>query len=231
MIVISDQNTILVVEDDKKLCQTIVEYLEQNRFLVYSAKDGLEALEIFHEHKEELDMILLDGMLPGLDGLDVLKEIRLESDVPVIMLSARETEGEQLQGFYAGADCYITKPFLLSILKEQMIVLLKRTNGQTKQYLESGALKIDTMLHRVYVDGEEIVTTPKEYDLLVYFMQNEEIVLNRDMILDRVWGMDYFGDFRTVDTIIKQLRKKLGEHSDYIKSVYGVGYFFEVNDD
>ncbi len=112
-----------------------------------------------------------------------------------------------------------------------MIVLLKRTNGQTKQYLESGALKIDTMLHRVYVDGEEIVTTPKEYDLLVYFMQNEEIVLNRDMILDRVWGMDYFGDFRTVDTIIKQLRKKLGEHSDYIKSVYGVGYFFEVNDD
>ena len=231
MIVISDQNTILVVEDDKKLCQTIVEYLEQNRFFVYSAKDGLEALETFHAHKEEIDMILLDGMLPGLDGLDVLKEIRLESDVPVIMLSARETEGEQLKGFYAGADCYITKPFLLSILKEQMIVLLKRTNGQTKQYLESGALKIDTMLHRVYVDGEEIVTTPKEYDLLVYFMQNEEIVLNRDMILDRVWGMDYFGDFRTVDTIIKQLRKKLGEHSDYIKSVYGVGYFFEVNDD
>lgn len=228
---ISDTNTVLLVEDDEKLRQTMEDYLQQNSFGIYAAMDGLQALDIFKEHREEIDIILLDGMLPKMDGLDVLEQIRLESDVPVIIISARETERDQLQGFYAGADQYITKPFLLSVLKEQIIALLKRTRKQSRQYLISGALKIDQMLHRVYVDEKEIATTPKEYDLLVYFLQNEGIVLNRDTILDRVWGMDYFGDFRTVDTIIKQLRKKLTDRHRYIKSVYGVGYYFEVEDD
>lgn len=226
----SDKSTVLVVEDDTKLRTTVVDYLSSNGFEVLSAEDGLKAIDIFEEHISEIDIILLDGMLPMLDGLEVLKRIREESNVPVIMISARETEMDQLQGFYTGADNYITKPFLLSVLREQITALLNRTQ-KTEKLIEIGALKVDTKLHRVYVDGKEISTTPKEYDLLLYFITNEKIVLNRDTILDRVWGIDYYGDFRTVDTIIKQLRKKLTDKHKYIKSVYGVGYYFEIDDD
>lgn len=152
------------------------------------------------------------------------------SDVPIIIISARETESDQLQGFYMGADTYITKPFMLSVLREQIVAIINRTSKRSGKLLTKGALQIDTQLHRVYVDGQEITTTPKEYDLLMYFITNEKIVLDRNTILDRVWGFDYFGDFRTVDTIIKQLRKKLTDKHKYIKSVYGVGYYFEVDD-
>lgn len=224
-------NTVLVVEDDNKLRETMKDYLSQNGFNVLSAADGSKALEVFRNNKSAIDIILLDGMLPVLDGIEVLKIIRQESNVPVMMISARENESDQLQGFYNGADNYITKPFLLSVLKEQIIALLHRTSKPKNKSVEKGALRIDTELHRVYVDGREIATTPKEYDLLLYFITNEKIVLNRDMILDRVWGPDYFGDFRTVDTIIKQLRKKLTDKHKYINSVYGVGYYFEVNDE
>lgn len=224
-------NTVLVVEDDNKLRETMKDYLSQNGFNVLSAADGSKALEVFRNNKSAIDIILLDGMLPVLDGIEVLKIIRQESNVPVMMISARENESDQLQGFYNGADNYITKPFLLSVLKEQIIALLYRTSKPKNKSVEKGALRIDTELHRVYVDGREIATTPKEYDLLLYFITNEKIVLNRDMILDRVWGPDYFGDFRTVDTIIKQLRKKLTDKHKYINSVYGVGYYFEVNDE
>lgn len=224
-------NTILVVEDDNKLRNTMMDYLSQNGFRIFCASDGLKALNTFEEYKDEIDIILLDGMLPMLDGLEVLKRIRDESNVPVIMISARETETDQLQGFYTGADNYITKPFLLSVLKEQINALLFRASKPVNQRIIKGALEIDTKLHRVYVDGEEISTTPKEYDLLMFFLHNEKIVLDRDTILDRVWGFDYFGDFRTVDTIVKQLRKKLTDKHKYIKSIYGVGYYFEVKDD
>ncbi|MCH5304781.1 MAG: response regulator transcription factor [Ruminococcus sp.] len=226
----ADKSTVLVVEDDIKLRTTVMDYLSSNGFEVLSAEDGLKAINLFEEHRSEIDIILLDGMLPMLDGLEVLKHIREESDVPVIMISARETEMDQLQGFYMGADNYITKPFLLSVLREQISALLSRTQ-KSEKLIGSGALKIDTRLHRVYIDGKEISTTPKEYDLLLFFITNEKIVLNRDTILDRVWGIDYYGDFRTVDTIIKQLRKKLTDKHKYIKSVYGVGYYFEANDD
>lgn len=225
----SDKNTILVVEDDEKLRTTIMDYLSLCDYNVLSAKDGLKAIEIFEQNKFDIDIIILDGMLPEIDGLDVLKMIRRQSDLPVIMVSARETESDQLQGFYAGADTYLTKPFLLSVLREQIAALLNRT-VKAHSKIECGALKIDLNLRRVYVDDEEISTTPKEYDLLLFFINNEKIVLNRDQILDKVWGIDYYGDFRTVDTIIKQLRKKLTDRHPYIKSVYGVGYYFEVED-
>lgn len=226
----SDKSIVLVVEDDIKLRTTVMDYLSSNGFEVLEAEDGLKAIDVFEEHSSDIDIILLDGMLPMLDGLEVLKHIRGTSDIPVIMISARETETDQLQGFYTGADNYITKPFLLSVLREQISALLSRTQ-KSEKFLERGALKIDTKLHRVYVDGSEISTTPKEYDLLVYFITNEKIVLNRNTILDRVWGLDYYGDFRTVDTIIKQLRKKLTDRHKYIKSVYGVGYYFEIDDE
>ena len=160
------KSTVLVVEDDTKLRTTVMDYLSSNGFEVLEAEDGLKAIEVFKKHSPDIDIILLDGMLPMLDGLEVLKHIREESDVPVIMISARETETDQLQGFYTGADNYITKPFLLSVLREQISALLSRTQ-KSEKLIERGALKIDTKLHRVYIDGSEISTTPKEYDLLL----------------------------------------------------------------
>lgn len=223
---------ILLVEDDDKLRNTVTDYLQMNNFSVTACADGNSALFSF-ENESPFDIILLDGMLPDIDGFNVLKKIRESSDIPVIILSARESERDQLSGFHLGADNYITKPFLLSILKEHINALLSRAgnNNNNKKHLIKGALKLSTIERKVYLDDKLITTTPREYDLLEFFMQNEKIVLSRNTILDRVWGNNYFGDLRTVDTIIKQLRKKLGEHSDYIVSVYGVGYKFEVCDE
>lgn len=223
---------ILLVEDDDKLRNTVTDYLQMNNFSVTACADGNSALFSF-ENESPFDIILLDGMLPDIDGFDVLKKIRETSDIPVIILSARESERDQLSGFHLGADNYITKPFLLSILTEHINALLSRAENynNNKKHLIKGALKLSTIERKVYLDDKLITTTPREYDLLEFFMQNEKIVLSRNTILDRVWGNNYFGDLRTVDTIIKQLRKKLGEHSDYIVSVYGVGYKFEVCDE
>lgn len=221
---------ILLVEDDNKLRNTIVDYLQMNDFQVTACADGNSAIHKF-ENSSGFDIILLDGMLPDIDGFDVLKTIRKTSNVPVIILSARESERDQLNGFHLGADNYITKPFLLSILKEHINAILARTRylDESKTFFSKGALRLNTVERKVYLDGELISTTPREYDLLLFFMQNERIVLSRDTILDRVWGSSYFGDLRTVDTIVKQLRKKLCKHDDYIVSVYGIGYKFEVN--
>lgn len=220
---------ILLVEDDNKLRSTITDYLQMNDFQVTACADGKTALDSF-KNEGPFNIVLLDGMLPDIDGFDVLKKIRETSKVPVIILSARESERDQLSGFHLGADNYITKPFLLSILREHINALLARS-GHTDEkeiFLVKGALKLNTTERKVYLKEKLISTTPREYDLLFFFMQNERIVLSRDTILDRVWGNNYFGDLRTVDTIIKQLRKKLDEHSSYIVSVYGVGYKFEV---
>ncbi len=220
---------VLLVEDDDKLRNTVTDYLQMNNFSVTACADGSSALFNF-ENESPFDIILLDGMLPDIDGFDVLKRIREKSSIPVIILSARESERDQLSGFHLGADNYITKPFLLSILKEHINALLSRARNtdNNKIHLTKGALKLNTVERKVFIDDKPIVTTPREYDLLEFFMQNEKIVFSRNTILDRVWGNNYFGDLRTVDTIIKQLRKKLDEHSDYIVSVYGVGYKFEV---
>lgn len=220
---------ILLVEDDDKLRNTIEDYLQMNNFIVKACADGNSALQYF-QTESPFDIVLLDGMLPDIDGFDVLKKIREASDIPVIILSARESERDQLEGFRMGADNYITKPFLLSVLKEHINALLTRTRGaDRKEYFSKGALKLNTAQRKVYLEGELINTTPREYDLLLFFMKNERIVMSRNTILDGVWGNSYFGDLRTVDTIIKQLRKKLGRYSDYIVSIYGVGYKFEVN--
>ncbi len=221
---------ILLVEDDDKLRNTIQDYLQMNNFIVTANADGNSALKSF-KSESCFDLVLLDGMLPDIDGFDVLKKIRETSDVPVIVLSARESERDQLSGFRLGADNYITKPFLLSVLKEHINALLARSGSmvEKEKYLLKGALRLNTIERKVYLDNELIITTPREYDLLLYLMQNERIVLSRNTILDRVWGSNYFGDLRTVDTIVKQLRKKLHKYSDYIISVYGVGYKFEVD--
>ncbi len=220
---------VLLVEDDNKLRNTIADYLQMNGYRVTDCADGGSALYSF-ENDAAFDIILLDGMLPDIDGFDILRKIRETSNIPVIILSARESERDQLNGFHLGADNYITKPFLLSVLKEHINALLSRINKseENKTFLEKGALKLNIVERKVYLDGELISTTPREYDLLLFFMENERIVLSRNTILDSVWGYNYEGDLRTVDTIIKQLRKKLDAHSDYIVSVYGIGYKFEV---
>lgn len=223
----SEKYTILVVEDDNKLRFTLEDYLSSNGFNVITAADGLSALKIFFSDNVKIDLVLLDGMLPKVDGFDVLSQIRSKSRVPVIMLSAREAEEQQLKGFRLGADNYITKPFLLSVLKEHINALLSRTL-KSEEVIIKGALKIAPDLRKVYLNDIEIDTTPKEYETLLYFIENEKRVLARNKILDAVWGVDYFGDTRTVDTIVKQLRKKLTPDYPYIKSVYGVGYYFEV---
>lgn len=227
----SKRISILLVEDDDKLRSTMQDYMQMNGFQVTACSNGSTALRQFRDHGEALDIILLDGMLPDIDGFDILKSVRETSDIPVIIISARESERDQLSGFHLGADNYITKPFLLSVLKEHVNALLARSGrlAKDKGEIVKGALQLNTEERKVYLDGELIATTPREYDVLLLFVQNERIVMSRNTILDRVWGDSYFGDLRTVDTIIKQLRKKLGKHSDYIVSVYGVGYKFEAD--
>ncbi len=225
------KNTILVVDDDVKLRSTISDYLSESGFEVFSASDGAEAINIFEKEKDVIDLVLLDIMMPKIDGYDVLKIIRQSSDVPVIMLSAREHEKDQLKGYELGADNYITKPFLLSVLKENIKVCIQRANKSSKKLITRGELSVDKARRRAYIENRMLDLTPKEFDVLLYLVENEHRVLERENILDAVWGIDYYGDFRTVDTIVKQLRKKLGEKYNYIRSVYGVGYFFETKEE
>lgn len=207
---------------------TLADYLTESGFSVITAKDGADAVNIFEKNRQSIDLVLLDVMMPNLDGYDVLKIIRERSDIPVIMLSAREREEDQLKGFHLGADNYITKPFLLSVLKEQIKSCLSRVNSLKGNIIEKGDLTLETEKRKVFLDKKPLELTPKEYDVLNHFIENEHRVLSRESILDAVWGIDYYGDYRTVDTIIKQLRKKLGAKYNYIHSVYGVGYYFEV---
>ncbi len=217
---------ILVVEDDNKLRDTIDDYLTSNGFVVFTADCGEDALDLFFREKPHL--VLLDGMLPDIDGFEVLRKIRETSKTPVIILSARETEEYQLAGFRAGADNYLVKPFLLSVLKEHINSLLSRINPTENVTLTIGKLTLDKSSREAFLNNELVETTPKEFDVLCFFAENSKNVLTREQILNAVWGYDYFGDFRTVDTIVKQLRKKLTDDYPYIKSVYGVGYRFEV---
>lgn len=206
----------------------MADYLTESGFSVITATDGADAINIFEEKKQSIDLVLLDVMMPKIDGFDVLKIIRSQSDIPIIMLSAREREEDQLKGFHLGADNYITKPFLLSVLKEQIKSCLSRIKLNKSSILEKGALMVETETRRVFLNEKAMELTPKEFDVLNHLIENEHRVLSRESILDDVWGIDYYGDYRTVDTIIKQLRKKMGPKYNYIHSVYGVGYYFEV---
>ena len=216
--------TVLVVEDEKKLLYTLTDFLTMNGYNVIAAEDGETAIEQANAHMHELDLVLLDIMLPKRNGYEVLKEIRKRSTIPVIMLTAKSAEEYQLDSFGYGADDYITKPYTLAILKAHMEAVLKRA-GKMTEALECGDIRIERASQRVLYQNEPVECTPKEFELLQYFMENEGIVLSRDTILNSVWGYYYAGDIRTVDTLVKQLRKKLKD-SNYIRSVYGVGYVF-----
>lgn len=220
-----EKTTILVIEDEKKLLKTLKDFFELNQYKVYTAEDGLEGIQQFKIHSKEISCVLLDVMLPFADGNDVLKQIRLISNVPVIMLTAKEEVEDQLKSLTYGADNYITKPYSLAVVKMHIEALLKRFR-QEQDFLTSGEIRIETGAQKVYVRDEFVETTPKEFELLHFFMKNEGIVLTRDQILDSIWGYHYVGDTRTIDTIVKQLRKKLGDGS-CIRTVYGVGYCFE----
>lgn len=224
----NDRRVVLMVEDDNKLREVLTKFLSRNDYEVLAAENGKVGLKLFYENSKNLDIVLLDGMLPDIDGVDVLKEIREHSQVPVIMLTARESEEDQLNGLNNGADNYITKPFLMNVLLVHMDKLIQRNGNEDTDVIEKGALKLEKQFRKAYINGEFVDTTPREFDLLVYMCENEKVVLKRENILDAVWGFDYDGDMRTVDTLVKQLRKKMTDKYPYITSVYGVGYRFEV---
>ncbi len=217
--------TVLIIEDERKLLETLSDFLKLNGYHTYLALDGIEGLRMFREHHDEISCVLIDVMLPFTGGNEVLKQIRLISNIPVIMLTAKEEVEDQIESFSLGADDYIVKPYSLVVVKMHMEAVLKRYR-QDVEFIESGDIRIETSSQKVFVRGEEVAMTPKEYDTLQLFLKNEGIVLAREKILDSVWGYQYVGDTRTVDTIVKQIRKKLGDPS-YIHTVYGTGYRFE----
>lgn len=222
------QTKILIVEDEDRMRRLVGDYLKREGYNILEAEDGKRAIEIFED--EKIDLIILDIMLPKYDGWTVLREIRKASNIPIIVLTARAEESDELFGFDLGADEYITKPFSVKVLVARVKALLKRSNKCTnnEDLLSIDGIKIDRQAHKVFIDNEEIELTPKEYELLVYLVQNQGKALTRDSMLNKVWGYDYFGDVRTVDTHIKRLRIKLLDKSDFIQTVRGIGYRFEV---
>ena len=216
---------ILVVEDEPKLAQTISDFLKIQNYEVETALSGNQALDYFRKNKQNVDLILLDLMLLDISGYSVLNEIRKISEVPVIILSARSAVDDQMRGFEKGADDYITKPFTLALVKMHIEAVLKRA-GKLRNVLVYKNLELDINGQYLYYRGKYIETTKKEFDLMAYFMEHPGIVLQRNMILDAVWEYDYAGDVRTIDTVVKQLRKKLGDECNYIRTIYGVGYIF-----
>ncbi len=224
------KKTILIVEDEDKLRETVSDFLKLYDYEIIEAKDGEVAITQFEENINQIDLVLLDIMLPVYDGQYVLKRIREISKVPVIMMTAKSGDYEQIKSFGNGVDDYIKKPFMLAVLKARVEAVLKRTSSDDDgiEELTAGKLKLDCKARKIYVDGTYVVTTPKEFDLLSFFIQNQNVTLKREQILEAVWGVDYEGTYRTVDTIIKQIRIKLGEECPYIKSIYGIGYIFEI---
>jgi len=214
---------ILIVDDDNNIAELVALYLTKECFETKIVNDGEEALKQFHIFHP--DLILLDLMLPDISGYTVLKEIRKISEVPVIILSARSAVADQMSGFEKGADDYITKPFTLALVKMHIEAVLKRA-GKLRTMVEYNDLQADVNAQLLFYKEQHIPTTRKEFDLMVYFMEHSGIVLPRDTILNAVWEYDYTGDVRTIDTLVKQLRKKMGEGCNYIRTVYGVGYIF-----
>ena len=218
--------SILIVEDELRIRFLLRDYLMKENFNVFEASDGEEGLIAFSNQK--IDLVILDIMMPKMDGITMLEKLREVSTVPVILLTAKGEEEDKLQGYDYGADDYITKPFSPKVLIAKVKALLKRTRDNLESsYQEFNGLTINKLSHEVKVDGTEILLSPKEYELLVYLITNEGIALSRDNILDNVWGLDYYGDIRTVDTNIKRLREKLLSKSNCIVTVRGSGYKFE----
>ena len=219
---------ILIVDDELRMRKLIKDFLTAKEYSIIEAKDGEEALQVFEENKEKIDLILLDVMMPKLDGWSVLRQIRQTSKVPIIMLTARGEEQDELFGFELGVDEYISKPFSPKILVARVEAILKRTQGDTKEVKDYGGIEIDKEGRTVTVDGKVLELSLREYELLIYLVENKNIALSRDKILNNVWNYDYYGDSRTIDSHIKKIRHKLGKRGKYIKTMRGVGYKFEV---
>ena len=215
---------ILVVDDESRMRKLVGDFLTKNGYDVLEAGDGQEALDIFYRQKD-LALLVLDVMMPKVDGWQVCREIRAGSKVPVIMLTARGDERDELQGFELGVDEYVTKPFSPRILVARIEAILRRTSqGAAGEVLECGGIQVDKTAHQVLIDGRSVELSYKEFELLAYFMENKGIALSRERILNSVWNYDYFGDARTIDTHVKKLRSKMGEKGELIKTIWGMGY-------
>ena len=224
-----DALKILVVDDESRMRKLVSDFLTKKNFQVLEAGDGEEAIDIFYAEKD-VALIILDVMMPKMDGWEVCREIRKNSKVPIIMLTARGDERDELLGFDLGVDEYISKPFSPKILVARVEAILRRTGqGNTEDTLSAGGIVIDKAAHIATVDGKTMDLSFKEFELLTYFLENQGIALSREKILNSVWNYDYFGDARTIDTHVKKLRSKMGDKGEYIKTVWGMGYKFEVD--
>ena len=220
---------ILVVDDESRMRKLVKDFLTKKGFTVIEAGDGEEALDIFYKDKD-IALIILDVMMPKMDGWQVCREIRQYSKVPIIMLTAKSDEKDELQGFDLGVDEYITKPFSPKILVARVEAILRRSNVlAADDTMEAGGIELNKAAHEVLIDGKSVELSYKEFELLAYFMSNQGVALSRERILNNVWNYDYFGDARTIDTHVKKLRSKLGAKGEYIKTIWGMGYKFEVD--
>ncbi len=223
-----DGEFILIVDDESRMRKLIKDFLTAKGYQTMEAEDGEKAIEVYEENRNKIKLILLDVMMPKLDGWSVLRKIRQESNIPVIMLTARSEEQDELFGFELGVDEYISKPFSPKILVARVESILKRVYGDVKQVKDYGGISIDQEGRTVKVDGKPIDLSLREYELLKYLLDNENIALSRDKILNNVWNYDYYGDSRTIDSHIKKIRHKLGKKGKYIETVRGIGYKFEI---
>lgn len=223
-----DSLKVLMVDDESRMRKLVSDFLTRKGYEVIEAGDGEEAIDKFYEDKD-IALIILDVMMPKMNGWDVCKEIRKNSNVPIIMLTAKSDEASELNGFDCGADEYISKPFSPKILTARVDALIRRSYSiDSSEIIDVGGIIINKAAHIVKINDEEIELSFKEFELLTYFVDNKEIALSREKILNNVWNYDYFGDARTIDTHVKKLRKKLGDKGDYIKTIWGMGYKFEV---
>ena len=220
---------VLVVDDERRMRKLVRDFLVKKDFEVLEAGDGAEAIDIFFATKD-IALVILDVMMPKMDGWQVCREIRSYSQVPIIMLTAKSDERDELLGFELGVDEYISKPFSPKILVARVEAILRRTSGlAADDVIRAGGIEVNKAAHEVTIDGKSIELSYKEFELLTYFMENQGIALSREKILNSVWNYDYFGDARTIDTHVKKLRSKLGAKGDYIKTIWGMGYKFEVD--
>ena len=224
-----DKKRILVVDDESRMRKLVHDFLTKAGYIILEAEDGAQALDVFWANND-IALVILDVMMPKLDGYEVLKEIRSYSKVPVVMLTARGEEHDELKGFELGVDEYISKPFSPKILVARVQALLRRNAGVgDSDAIEIGGIVLDKSAHTVTIDGNDVELSYKEFELLTYFMENKGLALSREKILNSVWNYDYFGDARTIDTHVKKLRSKMGEKgNEYIKTIWGLGYKFEV---
>lgn len=228
--VLMERLKILVVDDESRMRKLVKDFLTKSNYEVIEAEDGAQAIDLFFE-QNDIALIILDVMMPNMDGWQVCKEIREYSKVPIIMLTAKSDERDELQGFELGVDEYISKPFSPKILVARVEAILRRTSQTSAdEVIEAGGILINKAAHSVLVDGQPVDLSYKEFELLTYFVENKGIALSREKILNSVWNYDYFGDARTIDTHVKKLRSKMGEKGELIRTIWGMGYKFEVNE-